>query len=190
MSSLIVDAQLDAGAFGIKTDSIEESTLAAGVDMADGIKTDIIEESTAGAGVKIFPPLWILLDLSASNNIRTYDDSQITREPSTAYEKLKTLTIPAHYKQGQTCRVTSAIKSQGGVWAYVKVYVNGVAAGEEHKTGKTTFVTFTDDITVGGGDKVEMWAHVDSGASLVCGLFTVGGDDAMPDVFYGGEAWP
>ena len=167
VSTLIVDAQLDTGAFGIKA--------------------DIIEESTPAAGVSISPPRRILLDLSASDNIRAYDDSQITIGDGSAYEKAKTLTIPSRYKQGQTCRVTTAIASYGG---YVQVYVNGAPAGAEHTTTSSVFVTFTDDITVGGGDNVEMWVKTDSGKSALCGLFTVGGDDAIPDLFYGGEAWP
>ena len=167
VSTMVVDAPLDMGGFGIKA--------------------DIIEESTPSAGVTISPPRRILLDLSASDNIRAYDDSQITIADSSAYEKVKTLTIPSRYKQGQTCRVTTAIASYEG---YVQVYVNGVAAGAEHSTTSSVFVTFTDDITVGGGDNVEMWAHTVNGKSVLCGLFTVGGDDAIPDLFYGGEVWP
>ena len=192
MSTLIVDAQLDTGAFGIKADIIEESTPAARVDMTDGIKTDIIEESTAGAGVTISPAEWTSLDLSASDNVRAYDDTEHLVS-NQSYVKLKTLTIPARYTSGQTCRVTTEIKTRnvGGV-RYVRVYVNGVPAGDEHTTDSMTFVTFTDDITVSAGDTVEMWVKAGTGGGgMYLGKFTVRGDDALPDVFFTvGEAWP
>lgn len=194
VSTMVVDAQLDTGAFGLKADRIEESTPAAGVDMTDGIKTDIIEESTAGAGVTISPGKWTSLDLSASDNVRAYDDTEQLITNKTAYVKAKTLTIPARYTAGQTCRVTTAIKTAyAGLVRYVRVYVNGVPAGDEHTTDSMTFVTFTDDnITVNGGDTVEMWVKTGtSGGGMYLGKFAVCGDDALPDVFFTvGEAWP
>ena len=191
VSTMVVDAPLDMGGFGIKADRIEESTPAAGVDMPDGIKTDIIEESTAGAGVAISPGKWTSLDLSASDNVRAYNDTTPSIANVGVFTKVKTLTIPSRYTSGQTCRVTTAIKSaQAGVTRYVQVYVNGVPAGAEHSTNSMTYVTFTDDITVSGGDNVEMWVKTGGGGAYL-GLFTVRGDDALPDVFFTvGQAWP
>ena len=177
MSTMVVDAPLDMGGFGL---------------MADGIKTDIIEESTAGAGVTISPGKWTCLDLSASDNVRAYDDTEQLVGNNPNYVKIKTLTIPARYAAGQTCRVTTAIKTAyTGIVRYVRVYVNGVPAGDEHTTDSMTFVTFTDDITVNGGDTVEVWVKTGTGGVMYIGKFTVRGDDALPDVFFTvGEAWP
>ena len=173
VSTMVVDAPLDMGAFGIKA--------------------DIIEESTPGAGVNLIPAEWTSLDLSASDNIRVYDDTELTVSNKPQYDKAKTLTIPARYTTGQTCRVTTALKTTiTGAVRYVQVYVNGVAAGVEHSTDSTTFVTFTDDITVSGGDTVELWVKTGTaGGGMYLGLFRVCGDDALPDVFFTvGEAWP
>ena len=184
VSTMVVDAPLDMGGFGIKADRI----------MADGIRTDIIEESTAGAGVTISPAKWTSLDLSASDNIRAYDDK--IANVGNQYEYVKTskiITIPSRYTSGQTCRVTTAIKTtQTGLVRYVRVYVNGVPAGDEHTTDSMAFVTFTDDITVNGGDTVEVWVKTGTGGGgMSLGKFTVRGDDSMPDVFFTvGEAWP
>ena len=178
VSTMVVDAPLDMGGFGIR---------------ADGIKTDIIEESTAGAGVTISPGVWTSLDLSASDNVRAYDDTEQLITNKTNYVKVKTLTIPARYTAGQTCRVTTAIKTAyPGLVRYVRVYVNGVPAGDEHTTDSMTFVTFTDDIAVSGGDTVEMWVKTTgTGGGMYLGKFTVRGDDALPDVFFTvGDAWP
>ena len=176
VSTMVVDAPLDMGGFGIRADRIE---------------TDIIEESTAGAGVTISPAEWTSLDLSASDNVRAYNDTEQLLTNLGVYTKVKTLTIPARYTSGQTCRVTMAIKSATpALTRHVQVYVNGVAAGPEHSTDSLEFVTFTDDITVSGGDTVELWVKTGSGGCFL-GLFTVCGDDALPDVFFTvGEAWP
>ena len=178
VSTMVVDAPLDMGGFGIRADRIE---------------TDIIEESTAGAGVTISPGEWTSLDLSASDNVRAYDDTEQLVTNKSNYVKIKTLTIPARYTTGQTCRVTTTIKTAyQGLVRYVRVYVNGVPAGDEHTTDSMTFVTFTDDITVNGGDTVEMWVKTGTaGGGMYHGKFTVRGDDALPDVFFTvGEAWP
>ena len=177
VSTLIVDAQLDTGAFGIKADRIEEST--------------------AGAGVTISPGKWTSLDLSASDNVRAYDDTEVYVPNKEAYYRKtsKVLTIPARYTSGQTCRVSYQIKSTKlGKPKYVRVYVNGVAVGPEHMTDSLTFVTFTDDIPVGGGDTVELWVNTgewSSGGDAWLGEFTVRGDDSMPDVLFTvGQSWP
>lgn len=171
VSTLIVDAQIDTGAFGIKA--------------------DIIEESTAGAGVSITPAEWTSMDLSASDELRAFDATELLLTNQWDYTKVKTLNIPARYNAGQTCRVTTAIKSlYAGPVRYVKVYVNGVAAGVDHSTDSLSFVTFTDDVVVGGGDTVEMWVSVQGGGAS-CGHFAVYGSDSRPDVFFSvGEAWP
>lgn len=176
VSTMVVDAPLDMGGFGI---------------MADGIKTDIIEERTAGAGVSIFPGKWTSLDLSASDNARARDDTEKIVTNQSTYEKVKTLTIPARYTAGQTCRVRFDIKTaQTGVTRYIQVYVNGVPEGPEHSTDSMTYVRFTDDITVSGGDTVELWVKTGQGGAHL-GNFAVCGDDALPDVFFTvGEAWP
>ena len=171
VSTMVVDAQLDTGAFGIKA--------------------DIIEGSTAGAGVTISRAEWTSLGLSASDNVRAYDDIEEFFADEHSYVIAKALLIPARYTTGQTCRVTCEMKTaQAGVTRCVKVYVNGVAAGTEHCTASANFVTFTDDITVSGGDTVELWVRTLSGGCYV-GRFTICGDDAIPDVFFTlGDAWP
>ena len=46
-----------------------------------------------------------------------------------------------------------------------RVYVNDIAIGTEHSSSDTSYNTYTDDITISPGDRIELYGHSGSGLS-------------------------
>ena len=68
--------------------------------------------------------------------------------------------------QGGTVRVSFDMRAPGGFIAYGKIYVNGVPRGTERSTSSTTYVTFTEDITINAGDDIRIYAYQNTSAQV------------------------
>lgn len=79
---------------------------------------------------------------------------------STTYTKAKEFAMP---KAGAV-RVGWNMKAFSGTTAYARVYINGVAVGTEQSTTSTSNVAKTDDVTVDGGDLLQLYYRNSSGA--------------------------
>lgn len=79
---------------------------------------------------------------------------------STTYTKVKEFLMP---KSG-TVRVGWNMKAFSGTTGYARVYVNGVAVGSEESTTSTSNVAKTSDVTVAGGDLVQLYYRNDPGS--------------------------
>lgn len=90
----------------------------------------------------------------------TYTEGSATTErstTSTTYTKLKEITPIV---RGGTVTVQWDFNATGGSFtSYTKVYVNGVAAGEEKIQVLDDFLTVTDSITVVPGDVIQIYGR-------------------------------
>ena len=50
--------------------------------------------------------------------------------------------------------------------AYGQIYINGVPVGVERSTGSDSYTTFTEDILVSAGDRLQLWAKASSNALI------------------------
>jgi hypothetical protein len=93
----------------------------------------------------------------ASASQIAWADTQRT-ENSLTYVKKKEILV----KAAGTYRVTHRMQRNGGSYnAYSRIYVNGVAVGTERATTSTSYVDYSEDITVNGGDLIQLYAKVD-----------------------------
>lgn len=78
---------------------------------------------------------------------------------SQTYEKLKEIRIPAHISTNSTYRIKFDLKmfQDLGDTAYGKIYLNGVAHGTEQTETSTSYVTYSEDLVIGGGDLIQLW---------------------------------
>jgi hypothetical protein len=75
---------------------------------------------------------------------------------SGAYTKIKEVRIAS----AGGYRIKFALKSgTGGATSYGKIYKNGVAFGTERTTTSTTYTTYSEDLTVSGGDLIQLYIH-------------------------------
>lgn len=89
---------------------------------------------------------------TASNNLKYSADTERTRANST-YAKMKEIIVALP----GVVRVKFDIKSNAAsYYAYATIYVNGVAAGTE-RTAANTYTTFSEDIPVNDGDRVQLY---------------------------------
>lgn len=75
------------------------------------------------------------------------------------YVKLKEIRIPAHISTNSTYRIKFDLKINLdlGDTAYGKIYLNGVAHGTEQTETSTSYVTYSEDLVIGGGDLIQLW---------------------------------
>lgn len=96
----------------------------------------------------------------------TVRNSNDTERSSTAlsYTKKKETRLNASLR---AVRVSFDLHGTATSKAYGKVYVNGVAVGSEHNTSSTTYVTYTEDLSVGyvSGDLIQVYIYTASGAN-------------------------
>ena len=121
LSTLTVDADLDMGAYDVKTDDIKESTATHGVDV-DGvlIKDDAIN-SIEAVGASVLPK-------DVSDNLRKSHDAEAHHGINDAsYHLLKTMTFTYGIKGN--LRIKFDRKANGAYAVYGRVYKNGVALG-------------------------------------------------------------
>jgi len=78
---------------------------------------------------------------------------------STTYVKLKEVVVP---KSG-TVRCGWNMKTYTGTTAYSRIYRNGSAVGVEKSTTSVTNVAQTDDVSVSGGDLVQLYVKNSTG---------------------------
>lgn len=159
-ATIIKDGDLNMGAYDIKSDSVKESTVGAGVDI-DGVafKDDKVRSIDSLDG-SVIPK-------KVSDNLRNSHDAEITDQTGATYVKQKTITF-THGIKG-TLRVKFGIKRAAGFTAYGKVYKNGVALGAE-QTATDAYVTKSEDIDVGSiaaGETLELWGKAEHASGLV-----------------------
>lgn len=78
---------------------------------------------------------------------------------SLTYVKLKETRIPAHISSNSIYRIKFDLKITAdlGDTAYGKIYLNGVAHGTEQTETSTSYVTYSEDLVIGGGDLIQLW---------------------------------
>lgn len=83
---------------------------------------------------------------------------------SLTYIKLKEIRIPAHISTNSTYRIKFDLKifdDDGGNIAYGKIYLNDVAHGTEQTETSDSYVTYSEDLVVGGGALIQLWVKTD-----------------------------
>ena len=43
--------------------------------------------------------------------------------------------------------------------AHGKIYINGIAAGTDQTTTSSSYVTYSEDLSVNNGDTIELWCY-------------------------------
>lgn len=101
----------------------------------------------------------------ASDNLKTSADAEkdIT---DTGYTKYKE--IISGYNG--VMRIKFDIKDTNGNTAYGRIYINGVAKGTEQSTTSTSYVTKSEDITVGSGERIQFYGKAASSDGKVSNL--------------------
>lgn len=80
--------------------------------------------------------------------------------PNQTYLKLKEIRIPAHISSNSIYRIKFDLGMEfdvGGDIAYGKIYLNGVAHGTEQTETSPPYVTYSEDLVIGGGDLIQLW---------------------------------
>ncbi|MHA1304220.1 MAG: Ig-like domain-containing protein [Candidatus Heimdallarchaeaceae archaeon] len=96
--------------------------------------------------------------MEASDALKASADTERSYRNYADYEKKKEIVT---YLSG-VVRVKFDIRNTVTHDLYGRVYVNDVAIGTEHSTTSTSYVTFSDDIVVGSGDKIQLYTHTSS----------------------------
>lgn len=159
VSTMVVDAPLDMGGFGIRADRIEESTAGAGTEM-------------------LHMATHTKFSLVASDEVRAHDDQEYDTL-LTAYGLLVETTIPDRFTETGTARIkfTGRHAYPSPKFLKLKIYVNDVAVGTERTITNTT-ATFTEDVAVIAGDKVQLYGYIsDPGYRGYYSLFSLSADD-------------
>ena len=160
VSTLIVDAQLDTGAFGIKADIIEESTPAAGVGLPDGVNTDTIRENTAGVGTSIddIHSDMQALSMVASDTTRSSSAGPFTFTTA-AYAIGPSRKVPERYTQPGSVRIKWTCTASA-YNMYSRIYVDGVAVGAIHTTAGGAVESYEEDVLgLTAGNVVQLYAR-------------------------------
>jgi len=58
---------------------------------------------------------------------------------------------------GGTARIKFDLKGDGSGSAYGQIYINGIATGTEQHTSSTTYVTFSEDLNIAPGDRIQLY---------------------------------
>jgi len=67
--------------------------------------------------------------------------------------------------------------------AYGRIYVNGIAVGTERSTNSTTAITYTENISLNAGDKLQIYCKISNAAGRdYVSLFRIFAD-ILPDGF-------
>lgn len=82
-----------------------------------------------------------------------------------AYIKFAEYASPSGISPGSSLRIEVSAKENQPDGFY-KIYVNGVAAGAEHSL-TTSVVVYSDDISFGGGDLIQIYGKVTQAATQV-----------------------
>ena len=195
VSTMVVDAPLDMGGFGIKADLIEESTPAAGVNLPDGIKTSGIIESVLDDSVEYEDPLKAdSFTLVASDRERAGFPT-VTNSTGTTHVVIGAATVPAYYATG-TVRVggeLELISTTLGHSLSLYVYVNTVftAALQGATAVGAGYVSVHADIAAAAGDVVQVEFAGTTYASGTCKNVFLGCDDAdIPLAATRNAVWP
>lgn len=92
---------------------------------------------------------------------QNYSSDVQASTPSTSYVQLKELVVPF----SGTVNVYFEVGSTASAYtAYGRIYKNGVAVGTE-RTGDTTPDSYTEDIAVTRGDKLQLYAKIQAGGT-------------------------
>jgi len=100
-----------------------------------------------------------LFEMVVSDNLKVYDDTEET-ETADAYVLKKQITI----NYDGVIRIKFDLHRNGGDTAYGRIYLDDVAEGTEQSCTSATYVTYSEDITVTAGQKVQIWTYSPSGA--------------------------
>jgi len=110
-----------------------------------------------------------------SNNVLISWDSVATTV-STAYVKLKTLTLGAYLKPNRTLRLYFELKASSNT-SYAQLYRNGVPVGTERSTSSVVYVPYYEDISGWtAGDAIELYVKSTAGNTASVQNFRICGD--------------
>lgn len=133
-----------------------------------------------GSGLTNVTGLNILL--TASNNLKYSADTERTQTTTNTYTIKKQITI----RQRGTIRVKFDLKGSDTTYQfYGRIYVNGIAVGTERLqqgAGATTYVTYSEDITIAPYDLVQLYIKNEStgGLTTYCRNFQIYYDVSNP----------
>ena len=116
----------------------------------------------------------------ASDNLKASLDTERTTM-NTDYTILKRIIIPLRYKTG-VIRTKFDLKSgHAAVTAYGRIYINGTPVGTEQSVLGMAYVTKNEDLTVTGGDIVDVRARAPSNGAFVRNYRFYCDTTALPD---------
>jgi len=88
-------------------------------------------------------------------NVIIAQSSLETSFTSTSYYKIKEIQVA----QAGTVNVSFSLTECGSVDGYGRIYLNGVANGTQRSTGSSSYRTFSENINVSAGDKVQLYVR-------------------------------
>ncbi|EGD46724.1 hypothetical protein Cpap_1262 [Ruminiclostridium papyrosolvens DSM 2782] len=135
----------------VDTDQVGTITNNGAVTITPSLVEQVIAEGYHNGGGKVEAIKLIAGDILIGDNSNTGSTT------STAYTKVREITTSL---LGGTIRVKfnlSSGSSSGSITAYGRIYVNGVAVGIERTVNGLTPITFTEDISIYVGDKIQIY---------------------------------
>ncbi|MDD4390580.1 MAG: hypothetical protein PHW03_07240 [Eubacteriales bacterium] len=118
----------------------------------------------------------------ASDVIRSSSDGAVTVSGTTTYTKRKEIIIS---RTGIMRVKFSLNRVSAGVWTgYGRIYINDVAVGTERSVANDVVTTFTEDIAVKVGDRVQLYMRtsITSAVTLQASNFQLCYEDKRTDV--------
>ena len=183
VSTMVVDAPLDMGGFGIR---------------ADGIKTDRIEERVPGGSVDYDNPLKIKADSFvpvASDRVRVSSPGVVDSDKITQIV-VGNATVPAYYAAGGTVRVGGELELTSTAYEHtLSLYVNVNGALTATRQGANAlgagYVSVSADVAVVAGDVIQVKFAGTAYAKGTCRNVFIGCDDIdTPAIAVRDAVWP
>jgi hypothetical protein len=161
VSGLVVDADLDMGAYDLKTDDIKESTGAAGVVVDELIVKDGVLLTGGAIGDAA-----VHEKIASDNNRHAHSYDSLRTHDCSAWAKVAGMVFAKGLKG--TIRVEVSVSSTNPTArGNVKFMLSGVQQGNEEDSGgheHPTYEANTQDIAVDipAGGVLEMWSNCDN----------------------------
>lgn len=98
--------------------------------------------------------------IEASDVLLFSNDTERTTTLLNTYVKLKETRIPAKITTYSEYRIKFDLAiATGGATAEAKIYLNDVDHGTEQQETSTSYVTYSEDLIVSGGDLIQVWGN-------------------------------
>ena len=135
--------------------------------------TSILDAEITDKIINIFGQ--ISASITPSNVLLHSNDTERTAT-NISYTKEKETRIPARISTYSQYRIKFDMKSDSGL-SYGRVYLNGVAHGSEWSSSSTSYITYSGDLYVNGGDFVQVYGKNTSGNIAYLRNFRLYGDE-------------